>query len=88
VLLAGIVALNVATLSLTASAGTIAEDIATLEQENTTLQARLAARLSNHRVSLTATKLGLVNPPVTDLTYRHADAAAIATAARRLDAAG
>lgn len=87
VLLIGIVGLNVATLSLTASAGKIDRQIQTLEQENSVLRARLAQRLSNPRVDAEAAALGLARPDSTEIEYRDAGSEAIATAARRLAAA-
>jgi hypothetical protein len=84
VLLTGIVALNVATLSFTASAGKIDQQIQTLGQENSVLRTRLALRLSNQRVRGQAAALGLALPALGEIEYRQADKGAIATAAQRL----
>lgn len=86
-LLAGIVALNVATLSMTASAGTIAEQTQTLKQENTTLQARLAKLLSSERIANEAARVGLVVPSTADYTYRKAAPDATEAMIRRFAAA-
>ena len=87
-LLVGIVALNVATLSVTASAGKIDQQIQTLGQENSVLRARLAQRLSNQRVQAQAAALGLATPDPQEIEYREAGPAAVQAAARRLAAAG
>ena len=86
VLLAGIVALNVATLSLTASSGKFDEDIRTLQQENTVLETRLAQRLSNDRVAAEASRLSMAIPATDQISYREAGPGAIRDAARRLAA--
>lgn len=86
ILLIGIVALNVATLSLTASAGKIEADIQTLGQENSILSAREAQLLANDRVQSAASSLGLTAPAAGDISYRDAGRDAIAVAARRLAA--
>lgn len=86
VLLSGIVALNVATLSLGASAGKIDEQIQTLRQESSVLRARVAQRLSNQRVQSAAYSLGLSVPVPGEIGYREAGAQSIADAARRLAA--
>jgi hypothetical protein len=84
VLLTGIVALNVVTLSLTATSGKIDEQIQLLGQENSVLQAREAARLSNGRVHNAAAQLGLIQPAPQNITYLDGGKKAIATAAARL----
>jgi hypothetical protein len=86
-LLAGIVALNVATLSFSATAGKIEADIETLAQENSVLRSRLAKRLSNDRVEAAASAGGMVAPGPTEITYREAGREAISAAAQRLAAA-
>ena len=87
-LLAGIVALNVATLSFTAASGRIDQQIQTLDQENSVLRTRLAQRLSNERVRDEAASLGLVVPPAGEVSYRDAGEVAVAEAAQRLAGAG
>jgi hypothetical protein len=72
VLLTGIVALNVVSLSLSASQGKIAQQAQILEQENSALRARLAQRLSNARVRNEAAYLGMIAPEPTEITYRNA----------------
>ncbi|MGN6215658.1 MAG: hypothetical protein ACTHN7_01700 [Solirubrobacterales bacterium] len=88
VLLVGIVALNVVTLSFAASAGKIDEQITTLENENSMLASREAERYSTERVRGEAGQLGLTMqtsaaPQLIEL--RPDD---VATAAARLAAAG
>ena len=83
-LLAGIVALNVATLSLNASAGQIEADHQTLRNENSGLRRRLAERLSNDKVQAAAAGMGLSSPNPQEITYRKADPDAVAAAAQRL----
>jgi hypothetical protein len=85
-LLAGIVALNVATLSFSATAGKISADIETLAQENSVLRSRLAKRLSNDRVQAAATAAGMVAPGPEEITYRGAGPEAVEAAVQRLDA--
>lgn len=87
-LLAGIVALNVATLGLSATSGRIDQQIQTLDQENSVLSTRLAQRLSTARVRYEASSLGLVVPPAADVNYRNAGEVAVAEAARRLAGSG
>jgi hypothetical protein len=87
VLLVGIVALNVVTLSFAASSGHIDEQIMVYEKENSMLRNRAAERLSTKRVRHEAARQGLVmstleQPNVLD--YSPQD---IATAAQRLAAA-
>lgn len=85
-LLAGIVALNVATLSLTATAGEIEAQRQTLREENSLLQRRLAQRLSNQRVQAAAAQLGLARPDGREIAFRTAGPAQIQAAAERLQA--
>ncbi len=88
ILLAGIVALNVATLSIGTTAGKIDAQIQTLRQENSVLRARIGERLSHERVQAAAYSLGLSVPAPSDVKYRDAGPQAIEDAARRLAAAG
>jgi len=83
-LLAGIVALNVMTLSLGASSGRIDQQIAGLEQEASALRAQLAERLSRDRVAAAASRLGMVAPAPGDITYLDAGGRATALASERL----
>ncbi|MFI5028310.1 MAG: hypothetical protein ACHQCF_04925 [Solirubrobacterales bacterium] len=88
VLLAGIVALNVVTLSLAASAGTIDQNIQALEEENSMLRARDAERSGVARVSHDAAAIGLAVPQVAQIHTIQATPGDAAVAARRLTAAG
>ena len=88
VLLVGIVALNVVTLSFAASAGKIDEQITTLENENSMLESREAERFSTARVRGEASQIGLAMPTTEEphvIELRHDD---VANAAARLAAAG
>ncbi|HSS32346.1 MAG TPA: hypothetical protein VLL27_03600 [Solirubrobacterales bacterium] len=87
-LLAGIVALNVVTLSFAASSGKIDEQITTLEEENSALSNRAARTFSQDRIRHEAAAQGLAmstsaEPSV--ITFEHKD---IETAAQRLAGAG
>jgi hypothetical protein len=84
VLLAGIVALNVVSLSIGASSSKIAQETQALQQENSALRARLAVRLSNSRILQTASSLGMVNPDGRDVSYRTASPDQARLAAARL----
>ncbi len=88
VLLVGIVALNVATLSFAASAGKIDEQITALEKENSMLGGREAERYSTARIRSQAAAAGLAMPTSEDPRVVEFDPADLATAAARLAAAG
>jgi hypothetical protein len=88
VLLAGIVGLNVVTLSLAASAGHIEENIQALEKENGMLRSRYAQRSGVARVSHDAAAIGLSVPQVAQIAAIHATRGDAAVAAQRLAAAG
>jgi hypothetical protein len=83
-LLAGIVALNVFSLSFSSSAGRVAERSQSLQQENSVLRARLARQLSSKRVESIAASLGLEVPAPRDIVYLSPDAGDPQVAARRL----
>jgi hypothetical protein len=85
-MLTGIVALNVLSLSLSASQGKISQQAQILEQENSALRARLAVRLSSERVRSAAASLGMTAPASTDIVYRDASGESVRLAARRLAA--
>lgn len=87
-LLTGIVALNVITLSFAASAGRIDQSIQALEQENSVLRSRDAQRSGVSRVRRDAAALGLTVPTADRVAYLEASRQAVQTAARRLAAAG
>jgi hypothetical protein len=87
-LLVGIVALNVATLSFAASAGKIDEQITTLEKENSMLEIREAQRFSTARVRNQGAQLGLAMPNTEEPQVIELSPDDVATAAGRLAAAG
>jgi hypothetical protein len=87
-LLVGIVALNVATLSFAASAGKIDEQITTLEKENSMLEIREAQRFSTARVRNQGAQLGLAMPNTEEPQVIELGPDDVATAAGRLAAAG
>lgn len=86
-LLAGIVALNVITLSLAAEAGHVAQNIQALEEDNSVVRSRDAQKSGAGRVRHDAAALGL-GPAQTDVVAVRAGPGDVATAARRLAAAG
>ena len=86
VLLTGIVALNVVSLSLNASQGKIAQQAQILAQENSALRARLAEQLSNDNVRNAAESLGMTAPGPTDISYRAASGQSVRLTALRLAA--
>jgi hypothetical protein len=88
VLLAGIVALNVLTLSFAASAGHIDQNIQALDQENSVLRSRDAQKSGTARVRHEAVALGLVTASGDGVDAVRARPGDAAIAARRLDAAG
>lgn len=88
VLLAGIVALNVLTLSFAASSGRITEQITTLEKEISMMGGREAQRFSTERIRHEAGALGLLMPTAESPTVIEAGPDDVATAAARLAGAG
>jgi hypothetical protein len=88
VLLVGIVALNVATLSFAASGGQVDEQITALEKENSMLEGREAERYGTARIRGQAAAAGLAMPTSEDPRAIEFDSADVATAAARLAAAG
>ncbi len=88
VLLAGIVALNVFTLSLAASASHIDENVQALEKENGMLRSREAQRSGVARVRNEAAAIGLAVPQVDKVAAIRAIPGDAAVAAQRLAAAG
>jgi hypothetical protein len=88
VLLTGIVAINVVTLSLAASAGQIDRNITALESENSILHNRDAERSGVARVRHEAAALGLVTATTDQIGYVQASSRDVAVAAQRLAAAG
>jgi hypothetical protein len=88
VLLVGIVALNVATLSFAASAGKIDEQITALEKENSMLESREAERYSTARIRGQGAAIGLAMPTSEDPRLIEFEPSDVADAAARLAAAG
>lgn len=88
ILLVGIVALNVATLSFAATAGQIDEQITTLEKENSMLESLEAQRFSTARVRNQGSVLGLAMPNTEEPQVIELRPDDVATAASRLAAAG
>jgi hypothetical protein len=88
VLLAGIVALNVVTLSLAASAGHVDQNLQALLGENSLLRSREAKLAGVARVHSEAAALGLSVPQVDQIGAIHATRGDATLAARRLSAAG
>lgn len=87
VLLAGIVALNVVTLSFAASAGKIDAQITTLEEESGLLSNRAATREGIGRMRSAGSALGLSMPSSESTRFVEFNRETIATAAARLAAA-
>jgi len=88
VLLVGIVALNVITLSLAAGAGHIDQNIQALDEENSILRSRDAQKSGAGRIAHEAGALGLSAAAAENVGVVRADPRDIATAAQRLAAAG
>jgi hypothetical protein len=88
VLLTGIVAVNVVTLSLAAGLGHIEQNVESLEQENSLLRGRVAERSGSARVRHDAGALGLTMPSSDRIGYVQAGPRDVAVAAQRLAAAG
>jgi hypothetical protein len=88
VLLVGIVALNVITLSLAAGAGHIDQNIQALDEENSILRSRDAQKSGAGRIRREAAALGLSAAAVDQVGSVQASVGDIETAARRLSAAG
>ncbi len=87
-LLAGIVAVNVVTLSIAASAGHVDRNIAALDGENSTLRGRDAALSGSDRVRHDAAALGLAMGASDQIGYVRFEPRDIAVTAQRLAAAG
>lgn len=88
VLLVGIVAVNVLTLSFSAAAGHIDQNILALEQENSLLGSRDAQRSGSARVRYEAGALGLAPAATDQIDGVIAGPHDVAIAAQRLAAAG
>jgi hypothetical protein len=87
-LLVGIVALNVVTLSFAASSGKIDEQSSTLEKEISMRKTRLAERFSLERIGNEAAAAGLAMPTTQAPTVIRAGHDDVANAAARLAALG
>jgi hypothetical protein len=88
VLLVGIVALNVVTLSLAADSGHIAENIQALEEDNSVSRSRDAQLSGAGRIAHDAAALGLSAAAVEQVGSIQASPHDVETAAQRLAAAG
>jgi hypothetical protein len=88
VLLAGIVALNVYTLSVAATAGPIEQNTVALEKENSILRSRDAQRSGSARVRHDAAAIGMEMAAVDEVASIATVRGDAAVAARRLAAAG
>ena len=88
VLLAGIVALNVITLSIAATAAHVDQNIQALDRENSILRSRDAQRSSTERVRSEAAALGLSASTAEDPGFVQAGPDDVRIAAQRLAAAG
>jgi hypothetical protein len=86
-LLAGIVALNVITLSLAATAGHVDQNVQALDRENSLLRIRDAQKSAAARVRHDGAAIGLGAVAVEEVGYVEATPADVATAAQRLAAA-
>jgi hypothetical protein len=87
-LLAGIVALNVVTLSFAASSGRIDAQITVLDQENSILRGRDARLYGTGAMRNAAGALGLAVPSSDEIHFTDAGPDDVAVAAQRLAAAG
>lgn len=87
-LLAGIVALNVMTLSLAAGAGHVDQNVQALDEENSFLGGLDAHRSGAERIRHDAAALGLTVASVDQVGAVRADPGDVETAALRLAAAG
>jgi hypothetical protein len=88
VLLAGIVALNVFTLSLTATAGHVEQNIVALEKENSILRSRDAQRSGASRIRHDAGAIGMEMAAVDEVASIESGRGDVAAASQRLAAAG
>jgi hypothetical protein len=88
ILLAGIVALNVITLSFAASAGHIDQNVQALDRENSILRSLDAQLSATERVRSEAAALGLAASTAEDVGYVQAGPEDVKVAAQRLAAAG
>jgi hypothetical protein len=85
-LLAGIVAINVIGLSLSASNSRVAAKIDALERSTSVSRSRIAARSSTDKIQKAAAALGLAIPEPDNVHYLHSGGDDAAAAAKRLAA--
>jgi hypothetical protein len=83
-LLAGIVALNVISLGMTASSGQVSVQVDALERANSSLRADIAEKLSATKVQDAATTLGLAVPAPGEIGYLNYSDSVLAQAAKAL----
>jgi hypothetical protein len=88
VLLAGIVTVNVVTLSIAASAGHIDQNIEALSSENSLMHGRDARLSGSARIRHDAGELGLAAASSDQLSYVRVSPRDVSIAAQRLAAAG
>lgn len=88
ILLAGIVAVNVLTVSYGAMASRVETKIETLERQNTILGSSTTKALSMPRVRAAAAAAGMVTPATDEIRYREFGPEVFAAAAARLAAEG
>jgi len=88
VLLIGIVAINVLTVSYGAMASGIEGDIEKLERQNSILSSQTTRAMSMPRVREAASAAGMVAPATDEITYREFGPEVFAAAAQRLAAEG
>jgi hypothetical protein len=87
-LLAGIVAVNVVTVSLGAGLSQTQTEIQKLERQNTILRSQAINAVSIPTVQTEAGKAGMVNPPTDEINFTTHSPEHFAAAARRLAAQG
>jgi cell division protein FtsB len=87
-LLAGIVAVNVLSLSLSSSSSAVSQQMTALERRNSELRARIDEQVSNERVQAAAAQLGLEVPAPGDITYLDIGSGDATRAARLLASGG
>jgi len=88
ILLIGIVAINVITVSYGAMSGRIQNDIQTLDRQNSILKSQQTEALSMPRVQDAAASAGMLVPAPDEIHYRSFQPGDIAAAAQRLAADG
>jgi hypothetical protein len=88
VLLIGIVAINVLTVSYGAMASRIEGDIEKLERQNSILSSQTTRALSMPRVRNAASAAGMIAPATDEIRYREFGPEVFAAAAQRLAAEG